>query len=35
MMENLEEKYREDRLLQEELALDMRDEGDRDGEENW
>jgi hypothetical protein len=35
MMETLEEKYREDRLLQEETALDMRDEGDRDGEENW
>lgn len=35
MMENLEDKYREDRLLQEELAFDMREEGERDGEEEW
>ena len=33
MMEHLEENYREDRLLTEELALDVRE--DRDGEEEW
>lgn len=35
MMENLEEKYREDRLQKEELEFDMREEGEQDGEENW
>jgi len=33
MMENLEEKYREDRLQKEELAFDMREEGEQDGED--
>ena len=33
MMENLEDKYREDILQQEETALDMREEGEQDGED--
>ena len=35
MMDDLEEKYREDRLQQEELAIDNREDDDRQGEDYW
>ena len=35
MMEHLEQQAIDKRIQQDELALDMRDEGERDGEEEW
>ena len=35
MMEHLEQQAIDKRIEQDELALDMRDEGERDGEQEW